>query len=53
MSTQAMPFDIVGFFGKSHEKSRLLRAKEVIPSNLEAAFDLLGQIDPDHAAAAL
>lgn len=47
MSTQAMPFDIVGFFGKLHEKSRLLRAKEVIPSNLEAAFDLLGQIDPD------
>ena len=47
MTTQAMPFDIMAFFGKKHEKARLLRAGEVIPSHLEAAFDLLGQIDHD------
>jgi hypothetical protein len=42
-----MPFDIVAFFGRSHEKARLLRSGEVIPSELEAGFDILGQLDPD------
>jgi L-amino acid N-acyltransferase YncA len=45
LSLHAIPFDIMAFFGKSHEKARLLRAKEVIPVELEAAFDILGQID--------
>jgi GNAT superfamily N-acetyltransferase len=47
VSTQVADFDIVAFFGKRREAARLMRPGEVIPSSLEAAFDLLGQIDPD------
>lgn len=45
MTTQAIPFDIVAFFGKKRERARQLRSKEVIPSELDAAFDLVGQVD--------
>jgi hypothetical protein len=46
VSVQTIPFDIVAFFGKK-ERARLMRPKEVIPPELEAAFDILGQLDPD------
>jgi hypothetical protein len=42
-----MPFDVVAFFGRKQERVRLLRKSEVIPKELEAGFDILGQIDPD------
>jgi hypothetical protein len=42
-----MDFDIVAFFGKKREQARLMRPMDVIPAELEAGFDLLGQLDPD------
>jgi hypothetical protein len=46
MSHSVAPFDIIGFFGKhAVEKARLMRSGEVIPPELEAAFDLTGQLD--------
>jgi hypothetical protein len=37
----------VAFFGKKHERARLMRSGEVIPPSLEAGFDILNQLDPD------
>jgi hypothetical protein len=47
MSALPVTFDVMEFFRSKREHARLLRPGEVIPSELEAAFDLLGQLDPD------
>lgn len=47
MSTQTIEFDVVAFFSQKHEEARLMKAGEVIPSSLEAAFDILGMLDPE------
>lgn len=47
MSHGVMDFDILGFFGQRGEHARLMRRSDVIPAELEAGFDVLGQLDPD------
>jgi hypothetical protein len=47
MTTQAIPIpDVLALFTPS-EKARLLRPGEVIPSQLDVGFDLLGKLDPE------
>lgn len=47
MSALPVTFDVIEFFRGKKEHVRLLRKNEVIPTELEAAFDILGQLDPD------
>ncbi len=42
-----MDFDVVAFFGKKRERARLMHKGDVIPAELEAGFDQLGQLDPE------
>lgn len=46
MSAIPVQFDIVSLFNQRRERARQLRHEDTIPSSLEAAFDILHQLDP-------
>jgi hypothetical protein len=47
MATYSPAFEVLTFLSERRESVRLMRKGEVIPSGLEAGFDLLGKLDPD------